>query len=327
MSPVFTSFAHLIPLISLHAAATIGGRGRVRVNIQMTLRRRMMMAILVLLLGFGSGALAQTTTGRLDFLKSKDSSFALFANTSGTVEPGKQYPNEVVLITGLPSNPTIAARVDVGLHPICQTPVCAGLRNLALSPDGDTALATSDPDDDNVSILFLFRHVRTFVTSHNPADLAIRTFRATEFPDLEHVSGLAFGPDGTWAVANTIGPGAVNNLSYEVPRGTVVLITGLPDNPVFSPPFQVPMHSQGNIDLSVDGETLLLNDVTDRSGGSEKNNVFVRQGYSHRSAIDSNGNLSLFVVHGSNLTKQTDTVIYGEAPARCVGTPHRVVPI
>jgi len=100
-------------------------------NFQMTLRRRMMMAILVLLLGFGCEALAQTTTGRLDFLKSKDSSFALFANTSGTVEPGKQYPNEVVLITGLPSNPTIAARVDVGLHPICQTPVCAGLRNLA----------------------------------------------------------------------------------------------------------------------------------------------------------------------------------------------------
>ena len=61
-------------------------------------------------------------------------------------------------------------------------------------------------------------------------------------------------------------------------RRLVVLITGLPDNPVFSPPFQVPMHSQGNIDLSVDGETLLLNDVTDRSGGSEKNNVFVVKG-------------------------------------------------
>jgi hypothetical protein len=38
------------------------------------------------------------------------------------------------------------------------------------------------------------------------------------------------------------------------------------------------MHSQGNIDLSVDGETLLLNDVTDRSGGTEKNNVFVVKG-------------------------------------------------
>jgi hypothetical protein len=242
-------------------------------------RRWLVVALLVLLLVFSPAAIAQSLPGRLDFLKSKDSTFALFANTSATLQPGKQYPNEVVLITGLPSNPTISARVDLGLHPVCQAPVCAGIRSLALSPDGDTALATSDPDDNhiNISTLFLLRNIRAFVKSRNPADLKIRTFRATEFPDLENVSGLAFGPDGTWAVANTIGRGPID-LTYQTARGTVIVITGLPDNPVFSPPFAVPMHSQGNIDLSVDGETLLLNDVTDRTGGVEKNNVFVLQG-------------------------------------------------
>ena len=62
--------------------------------------RWVMVTLLVLLLSIGSAAIAQTTTGRLDFLKSKDSAFALFANTSGTLQPGNQYPNEVVLITG-----------------------------------------------------------------------------------------------------------------------------------------------------------------------------------------------------------------------------------
>src|SRR4051794_23136406 len=40
-------------------------------------------------------ALAQTTSvGRLDFLKSKDASFALFANTS-TSNTGQPYPNDL----------------------------------------------------------------------------------------------------------------------------------------------------------------------------------------------------------------------------------------
>ena len=37
--------------------------------------------------------------------------------------------------------------------------------------------------------------------------------------------------------------------------GSVVVITGLPDNPAFSAPFAVLMHSLGNIDLSLDGQT------------------------------------------------------------------------
>src|SRR5262249_44247586 len=157
----------------------------------------------------------------------------------------------------------LSARVGLDVHLICQTPPCAGIRNLALSPDGDTALATTVDDDFSVSTLFLFRKIRAFVQSRNPADLQIRTFRATEFPDLTNICGLAFGPDGTWAVANSGGRGPLNNTTYQTTRGVVFVITGLPDNPVFSPPFAVPMHSLGNIDLSVDGRTLLLNDVRD----------------------------------------------------------------
>ncbi len=91
-----------------------------------------------------------TQTGRLDFLKSKDSSFALFANTSATLQAGKQYPNELVLLTGLPNNPTISARIDLlgSLKPLCQPNVtCGGIRNVVISPDGDTALVSTDPSD------------------------------------------------------------------------------------------------------------------------------------------------------------------------------------
>jgi len=224
-------------------------------------------------------------TGRLDFLKAKDSSFALYGNTSATFVPGKVYPNELVLITGLPSNPTIAARVDIGLDPpLCITDEpCGNIRSVALSPDGDTALATSDPSDPQppaprgVSTLFLIRNVRAFVGSKNPSDLRIRKFRATDYPQLDNVSGIAFGPDGHWAVVNTIGPGPID-LTYNTARGTLVTITGLPDAPVFSNPFQIPSHSQGNIDLSVDGETLVMNDVSDDTGGVRKSNQFLVKG-------------------------------------------------
>jgi hypothetical protein len=71
-----------------------------------TRRRFTAIATLILPLDYVTGSIAETThTGRLDFLKSKDSSFALFANTSATFEPGKVYPNEVVLITPAPIQP------------------------------------------------------------------------------------------------------------------------------------------------------------------------------------------------------------------------------
>ena len=94
---------------------------------------------------------------------------------------------------------------------------------------------------------------------------------------MDNVSGLAFGPDGRWAVVNTGGPGPLD-LTYTTLRGTIVIITGLPDNPVFSAPFSVPMHSLGNIDLSLDGGTLLLNDSTDLSSGGKKSQAIVLQG-------------------------------------------------
>ncbi|MBZ5620877.1 MAG: hypothetical protein LAQ69_19430 [Acidobacteriia bacterium] len=237
--------------------------------------------LLALLLTLSTRALPQTTpAGRLDFLKSKDPSFALFANTSAGGQPGKQYPDELVLLTGLPASPTISARMDLlgANKPKCPG-TCGGLRNVVLSPDGDTALVTSDPHDNLVSSLFLLRNIRAFARGKNPGDLQVHVFTDKDVPQLHSVSGLAFGPDGRWAVVNTAGPGQIDG-SYKNPKGTVVVITGLPDNPVFSAPFSVPMHSQGNIDLSLDGGTLLLNDTTDFSGivggGPKSDQIVVR---------------------------------------------------
>ena len=153
-------------------------------------------------------ATAWSQPGRLDFLKAHDSSFALLANTSATFQTGKKYPNEVLLITGLPFAPTVSAHVDLGLgDPHCAAgEPCGRLRNLAISPDGDTALVTSDPSDGtprDVSALVLLRNVRAFAQSRNKADLRIRVFKATDVPQLDNVSGIAFGPDGRWAVVNT----------------------------------------------------------------------------------------------------------------------------
>jgi uncharacterized protein (TIGR03437 family) len=230
---------------------------------------------------------AQTAqTGRLDFLKSKDPSFALFVNTSATNEAGKQYPDELVLITGLPSNPTISARIDLfgpSNKPYCVSTCSGALRNAALSPDGDTALVSTDTHTFGIypSALFLLRNIRAFARSKNPADLQISTFAEKDFLQLHSVSGLAFGPDGHWAVVNTDGPGPIDG-TYRTAKGTIVVITGLPDNPVFSEPINVFTHSLGNIDLSLDGRTLLLNDTTDfsgipfSSGGPKSDQIIVR---------------------------------------------------
>ena len=246
--------------------------------------RRVTTIVLVLVLSVP--AMAQTTQpGRLDFLKSKDPSFALFANTSATAER-KQYPDELVLITGRPSNPTISARVDLlGLlanRPTCSFTCDGGLlRNVVLSPDGDTALVSSDPHDSIVSTLFLLRNMRAFVRSKDSNDLQIRVFTEKDVPQLHTLSGFAFGPDGRWAVTNTDGPGLIDG-TYRSAKGTIVVITGLPDNPVFSAPISVPMHSLGNIDLSLDGRTLLLNDTTDFSGvtgGGPKSDQIIVRGF------------------------------------------------
>ena len=125
----------------------------------------------LLLLGWTVAAGAQTaTTGRLDFLKAHDSSFALLANTSATFQTGKHFANELFLITGLPFAPVISARVDFGLgDPRCAPGgPCGRLRNIAISPDGDTALLTTDPSDGqtaaarDASALILLRNVRAF---------------------------------------------------------------------------------------------------------------------------------------------------------------------
>ena len=69
----------------------------------------------MLLAGYAPGRAQIAVPGKLDFLKAQDSSFALLANTSATFQPGKHYPNEVFLITGLPFAPAISARVDLGV--------------------------------------------------------------------------------------------------------------------------------------------------------------------------------------------------------------------
>ena len=232
----------------------------------------------------GGGIPCQAQPGRLDFLKAHDSSYALLANTSATFQ-SKSFPNELLLITGLPFAPVVSAHVDLGLgDPHCPSgEPCGRLRNLAISPDGDTALLTTDPSGTqtssgrDVSILVLLRNVRAFTQSKNKTDLRIRLFKATDFPQLDNVSGVAFGPDGKWAVVNTAGPGVID-LTYVRARGTLVVISGLPDNPRFSAPIPVPVHSQGNISLSLDGGTLLLNDTNDRSTGVLRSNQIIVQG-------------------------------------------------
>jgi uncharacterized protein (TIGR03437 family) len=209
--------------------------------------------------------------------------FALFVNTSATNEAGKRYPDELVLITGLPSNPTISARIDLlgPNKPSCQVICVGGLRSTALSPDGDTALVSTDAHQDFLSALYVLRNIRAFARSKNPADLQIRIFTEIDVFALHSLSGLAFGPDGHWAVVNTDGPGPLDG-TYRSANGTIVVITGLPDNPVFSQPINVLTHSLGNIDLSLDGRTLLLNDTTDFSGlpffgaGPKSDQVIVR---------------------------------------------------
>lgn len=231
----------------------------------------------MLSVALGSSSMAQTTpAGRLDFLKSKDPSFALFANTSSS-NTGLPYPKDLVLLTGLPFNPAISARVDLlGDGRVCRQ--CGGLRSVVISPDGDTALVSSEPTSvipRTVSALFLLRNLRAFVRTKNPADLRIQTFKATDYPDLDNVAGLAFGPDGRWAVVNSVSP-AYDDLTFTAPSGRVTVITGLPDNPVFSAPIPVPMHSLGNIDLSLDGGTLLLNDVNDFTDGFQSDQIVVQ---------------------------------------------------
>src|SRR5438093_7845736 len=112
---------------------------------------------------------------------------------------------------------------------------CGRLRNIAISPDGDTALVSTDASDGqiladrDVSALVLLRNVRAFAQSKNKADLRIRVFGAIDLPKLDNVSGVAFGPGGGWAVVSTAGPGLID-LTYKRTRGTLVVITGLPDN-------------------------------------------------------------------------------------------------
>src|SRR4051794_22815680 len=109
---------------------------------------RRIVALTIYLLATATGGIAQITgSGPLDFLKSKDSTFALFVNTSnileGSLSDRVSYPNELVLLTGLPLNPNISARVDLlGAVRLCF--LCGGLRNVVISPDGDTALVSSE---------------------------------------------------------------------------------------------------------------------------------------------------------------------------------------
>jgi hypothetical protein len=214
-------------------------------------------------------------------LRSQDPSFALFVKTSASAQPSKKYPDELVLLTGFPSSPEVSARIDLlGTEKPHCPPTCGGLRGLAISPDGDTVLVPSDAHDEMISRLDLVRNVKKFFRSKNPADLDIRVFRKTEIPQLDNVSDVAFGPDGRWAVVSTAGPGPID-FANRTPRGTVVVISGLPDNPKFSAPFSVPMHSQGNIDLSRDGGALLLNDccnLSDQTFFAPKSNQIVVRG-------------------------------------------------
>src|SRR3954467_6129191 len=219
-------------------------------------RFRLALAFVILLTAGNIGLAQPVQMGRLDFLKAKDPSIALFANTSAGARQGKTYRDELVLITGLPANPAISARIDLlGANlPKCPN-TCGGLRDVVLSPDGDSALVSSDPHDNMISTLFLLRNIKVFARSKDPADLQVRAFTEKDFPQLDNVSGLAFGPDGRWAVVNPAGPSPIDG-SYLTTKGTVVVITGLPDAPRFSAAFPMPMHSQGNIDLSLDGGTL-----------------------------------------------------------------------
>jgi len=79
-----------------------------------------------------------------------------------------------------------------------------------LSPDGDTALVSTDAHDNFISSLYLLRNIRVFARSKDSNDLQVRAFSEKDFPQLHSLSGLAFGPDGRWAITNTDGPGRID---------------------------------------------------------------------------------------------------------------------
>ena len=103
----------------------------------------------LLLFGLTPPAWAQTpSSGRLDFLKAQNSSFALLANTSAHTAAGKTISQRSVA----DHRSSVRARnFRAGrswASAIRTAPAgepCGRLRNIAISPDGDTALVTTDP--------------------------------------------------------------------------------------------------------------------------------------------------------------------------------------
>ncbi len=181
-----------------------------------------------------------------------------------------------MLITGLPSNPTISARIDLlgpNHKPNCAGCTAGGLRNAALSPDGDTALVSTDPHDGSVSSLYVLRNIRAFARSKNPDDLQIRTFSDPNFPQLHSLVWAGFRPGWPpgalgcdqyrWA------SGATDGYCTKMRRATRRWSSqgwAAGQSGILQTSINVLTHSLGNIDLSLDGRTLLINDTTDFSG-------------------------------------------------------------
>lgn len=185
----------------------------------------------------------------LGFLQAQPSSYVLVGDASadfGLLEAGGS--NQLMLVNGLPGSPTIAQML-----PMADLGVVGGV---AISPDGDTALALfwAVPDQ----FVTGFAVVRGLSTGAMQRDsfMLFAPVPAGEQPLV--AVDVAFAGDGQTAVIlrqrvddvearpfNPADPGT---------HSTLNVITGLPDAPVIGPDVDIPAVFAGSFALTRDGD-------------------------------------------------------------------------
>jgi hypothetical protein len=72
---------------------------------------------------------------------------------------------------------------------------------------------------------------------------------------LANVTSIVYGPDGRWAVLGSIGP---EPFDPSAQNARLYVVTGLPDTLTFSDPIPLPITEAERLDLTLDGDTLLV---------------------------------------------------------------------